>query len=235
MLLLLIILLSLLLLYTLIPFGLSRLGGIGVFQKASHDERLAFTFDDGPDPVYTNELLDLLQKYQVKASFFVVGSRAEQYPEVIRRIYKEGHLIGIHNYVHRSNWLMTPWRVKQGVAKTADILEGITGERPVYYRPPWGALNIFDLFIHKDFRLILWSVMAGDWRSKGGKDKILHHLRKNIKLGSVILLHDCGVTFGAEEEAPKYTIQALKQLIKELIEKGHSFARIDEMVIKEKR
>ena len=235
MLLFLFILFFLLLLYTLIPFGLSRWGGIGVFQRAGNDERLAFTFDDGPDPVYTNELLDLLQKYQVKASFFVVGSRAEQYPEVIQRMYREGHLIGIHNYVHRSNWLMTPWRVKQGVMKTADTLEKITGERPVYYRPPWGMLNFFDFFIHKDFRLILWSVMAGDWRSKGGKDKILHRLRKKIKPGSVILLHDCGVTYGADEDAPKYTIQALKQLIKELLEKGYSFTRIDEMVKKEKR
>ncbi len=235
MLLFLFILVSLLVLYTFLPFALSRWGGIGVFQKACYDERLAFTFDDGPHPVYTNELLDLLQKYQVKASFFVVGSRAEHYPEVIRRMHKEGHLIGIHNYVHRSNWLMTPWRVKQGVERTADIVEKITGERPVYYRPPWGMLNIFDFFIHKEFRLILWSVMAGDWRSKGGKEKILHRLHANIKPGSVILLHDCGVTFGADEDAPANTIAALKHLIKELSEKGYSFMRIDEMLSNEKR
>ncbi|XJZ28270.1 polysaccharide deacetylase family protein [Bacillota bacterium Lsc_1132] len=222
--------LILLLLYTIVPFIASRWVGIGVFQRSYRDERLALTFDDGPDPVYTNELLDLLKENQVKASFFVVGERAQQYPDIIRRMYREGHLIGVHNYVHRSNWLMAPWQVKQGVKKTADIIEDITGSRPVYYRPPWGMLNLFDLFLHKNFQIILWSVMVGDWRSKGGEKKIINRLREKITPGATIVLHDCGVTKGADEDAPKYTIKALRQLFKEMPVKNYSFIRIDEML-----
>lgn len=228
------ILLFLLALYTIIPFVLSRLFGIGVSQSSSGEMQLALTFDDGPDPIYTNELLDVLKEYNVKASFFIVGSRAEQYPDIIRRIHEERHLIGIHNYVHRSNWLMAPWQVKRGIEKTADLLEEITGKRPQYYRPPWGMLNLMDFFIHKDYRIILWSVMADDWRSKGGEKKVIHHLRSQIKPGAIILLHDCGVTWGADEEAPEHTIEALRQLLPELSKKGFSFLRVDEM-LNEKR
>lgn len=223
-------LLLLLFFYTVIPYILSRWFGLSVFQRGLPERFIALTFDDGPDPVYTNELLDLLKEHEVKASFFVVGSRAEKYQEIIQRMDREGHLIGIHNYVHRSNWLMAPWQVKRSVEKTATTIEKITGKEPTFYRPPWGMLNLFDYSIHKRFRIILWSIMVGDWRSEGGEKKIITRLRAKIKPGAVILLHDCGVTWGADEDAPKYTIEALRQLLQELPQQGYSCVRIDEML-----
>ncbi|WML43470.1 polysaccharide deacetylase family protein [Neobacillus sp. PS3-40] len=225
-----IIFLVLFLLYTVIPYILSSWAGFGVYRKGIRTRQIAFTFDDGPSPTYTNELLDLLNQHQIKASFFVVGSKAENYPEIIQRMYREGHLIGIHNYVHQSNWFMSPWKVKQGLEKSVQVIENIIGVKPTFYRPPWGVLNLFDFFIHKKYRIILWSLMVGDWRSKGGSKKIESRLLERVKPGDIVLLHDCGDTWGANEDAPQFTIEALKRVILELSKQGYTYSRVDEMI-----
>ncbi|MBU8918421.1 polysaccharide deacetylase family protein [Bacillus sp. FJAT-29953] len=219
----------LLALYWLIPFILSAGFSIGVLKRKETSEKIAFTFDDGPNRIFTPQLLDLLKKYNIKATFFVLGSKAEKYPELIARMHEEGHLIGMHNYVHKSNWVMGPWTIRKQLGKTAAIIENITGERPIYYRPPWGLLNLFDFFLMKKYKMIHWSVMAEDWRSKGGSEKIKTRLIRDIKNGDVVLLHDCGETFGADQDAPANTIDALKDVFKELSSQGKSCVRIDEL------
>ncbi|MCQ6279381.1 polysaccharide deacetylase family protein [Bacillus sp. EB600] len=219
----------LLVIYLFLPYLLTAGLGIGVLKRNDHSEKIAFTFDDGPNPIYTPQLLDLLKSYHIKATFFVLGSKAEKYPELIARIHEEGHLIGMHNYVHRSNWGMSPWAIRCQLNKTAAIIEGITGIRPNYYRPPWGLLNLFDLLLMKKYRIVHWSVMAEDWRSRGGSEKVKMRLLKNIKKGDVILLHDCGETWGADEDAPINTINALKMVLKEVTNRGLTCVRIDEI------
>lgn len=219
-----------LLLYTALPFLLTFGFEIGVLRYRCNSTKIAFTFDDGPHPTYTPILLDLLKQHDIKATFFVVGSRAEKYPELLIRMKREGHQIGIHNYIHQSNWLMSPWKVRKGVDQTAAIIEQITEERPSIYRPPWGLLNLGDFFMLKSYHIILWSVMAEDWKSKGGSAKIKQKLLNKIKGGDVILLHDCGETPGADSDAPLYTIDALKDVLPLMATKGLSCVRIDEMV-----
>ncbi|MFC4411253.1 polysaccharide deacetylase family protein [Chungangia koreensis] len=222
------VLIFLLLLYTVIPYALSRGLGLNVLKRGHEKNKIAFTFDDGPDPIYTHMLLDLLKTNDVKATFFVVGSKAEKHPEIIQRMHNEGHLIGIHNYVHRSNWFMSPWRVRKGVENTAKIIEGITGIKSSYYRPPWGMLNLFDMVNKGKYRIILWSIMAEDWRTSGGSNKIKNRLSK-IKGGDIILLHDCGDTPGAEIDAPLNTINALKDVLLTVRAKGYTCVRVDEL------
>ncbi|MEK5173932.1 polysaccharide deacetylase family protein [Heyndrickxia sp. FSL W8-0496] len=217
------------LLYTVIPYFLTSGLGMKVFKRGKKSNKIAFTFDDGPGPIYTPILLDLLKKNEVRATFFVVGSKAEKHPELIGRMHQEGHLIGIHNYIHHSNWFMSPWKVRKGLEDTAKIIENITGVRPVYYRPPWGMLNLFDLFQLGKYKIILWSVMAKDWRTSGGSEKI-KHLLANIKGGDVILLHDSGDTLGAELDAPMNTINALKDILIQLRAKELICVRLDELL-----
>jgi len=225
----LLVIVFLILLYTVIPYILSRGLGLKVCKRGSDQEKIAFTFDDGPDPNYTPILLDLLKKNKVKATFFVVGYKAEKHPELIKRMHQEGHLIGIHNYIHRSNWLMSPWKVRKGLEDTAKIIEHFTGEKPIFYRPPWGMLNLLDFIKKGKYKIILWSIMAQDWRTSGGSDKIKHRL-SNIKGGDVILLHDCGDTLGAEIEAPRNTINALKDVLKTVEKRGFTCVRVDDLV-----
>jgi peptidoglycan-N-acetylglucosamine deacetylase len=217
------------LLYTVIPYILSRGLGMKVFKRGSESAKIAFTFDDGPDPMYTPILLDLLKQNEVKATFFVVGAKAEKHPGIIRRMHQEGHLIGIHNFVHHSNWFMSPWKVRKGLEDTAKIIEHITGVRPIYYRPPWGMLNLFDFVKRSKYKIILWSIMAEDWRTSGGSEKIKNRLC-NIKGGDVILLHDCGDTPGAKLDAPRNTIDALKDVLKTVKTKGFTCVTVDELV-----
>ncbi|WP_313897321.1 polysaccharide deacetylase family protein [Bacillus cereus group sp. BfR-BA-01380] len=134
--------LFLLALYWLVPYILTAGVGIGVLKRKDSSAKIAFTFDDGPNPIYTPQLLDLLKINNMKATFSVVGSKAEQYPELIERIQAEGHLIGMYNYVHKSNWIMDLWMIRRHLRKSASTIENITGERSSYYRPPWGCYSL---------------------------------------------------------------------------------------------
>lgn len=214
--------------YTIIPTFMIRLFGIGVYKKGALSRGIALTFDDGPDPEYTPRLLDLLKRHKIKATFFVLGSKAEKYPELIARMHEEGHLVGVHNYVHWANALMTPKRVRVQLNHSVDVIESITGERTIYYRPPWGVINIFDFLLMKRFRMILWSIIVGDWRNGGDKRKIKQRLLSKLKGGAVIVLHDSGQTFGADRDAPTYMLEALHEFIAEASSRGYSFLRVDE-------
>jgi peptidoglycan/xylan/chitin deacetylase (PgdA/CDA1 family) len=222
--------------YMFIPWVITRIFGLGVFRKGLVRREVAFTFDDGPDPKYTPPLLDMLKKHNVKATFFVLGQKAELNPDIIQRIHEEGHQIGIHNYIHASNWLMTPWTVKkEHIYRSADIIETITGSRPTYYRPPWGIINVWDFFLKKEYQIVFWSLMAYDWRSHISKKKLKSKLLRKITDGSVILLHDSGETFGADHDAPFHMLEALDQVLADLKLRGFQGVRIDEMMHYEER
>lgn len=213
--------------YTIIPTLLVRLFGLGVYKEGRADRCIFLTFDDGPDPQYTPQLLDLLKRYDIRATFFVLGSKARQHPELILRMHEEGHLIGIHNYSHWANALLTPARVRKQIDDAAKEVEAIVGVKPVYYRPPWGVINLFDFLLLKQFRMVLWSLIVGDWRSSGGAVRIKRRLDSRFKDGAVIVLHDSGRTFGANEDAPAYMLQALQQFLEEMTQRRYTFLRVD--------
>ncbi|GIO55787.1 polysaccharide deacetylase family protein [Paenibacillus rhizosphaerae] len=216
--------------YAFIPGLITRIFGFRVFRRGITEHEYALTFDDGPDSVYTPKLLDLLKRYNAKATFFVVGSHAEQHPEIVKRIYDEGHLIGIHNYVHKSNWLMRPGTVKKQIMKTDKVIHTITGERSSYYRPPWGIVNLFDFAKRSQFKIVLWSSMFGDWRERIGADRLTERMLNKLQPGEVMLLHDCGLTAGANPDAPQQMLIALERVLEEAERRGMKAIRIDEMI-----
>jgi peptidoglycan/xylan/chitin deacetylase (PgdA/CDA1 family) len=216
--------------YAFIPGMISRIFGYRVFRKGIGRTDYALTFDDGPDPHYTPLLLDLLQRYEVKATFFVVGAHAEQHPGIIKRMHDEGHLIGIHNYVHKTNWLMRPATVRRQIQRTDDIIYNITGERSTYYRPPWGIVNLFDFSKRRQVQIVLWSAMFGDWKEKLGADRLTEKLIAKLNPGEVMLLHDCGTTLGADPKAPEHMLIALERMLEEARKRGLRSIRVDEMI-----
>jgi len=217
--------------YTIVPWVATRLLGIGVFRKGKADNRIALTFDDGPDPLYTPQLLDLLKKHEAKATFFVLGSKAELYPDLIARMHREGHQIGIHNYEHHSNWFLAPWSVRRRhVDRSAEVVATITGDRPTFYRPPWGILSLLDLFWLRPYKIVMWSVMPKDWRSRVGSARLKARLLAGIRDGSIVLLHDSGDTFGADRDAPAHMLKALDEVLTGIRERGIKPVRVDELL-----
>ncbi|GKU75624.1 polysaccharide deacetylase family protein [Paenibacillus sp. L3-i20] len=216
--------------YAFLPGLISRTFGFRVFKKGRVKKEIALTFDDGPDPTYTPLLLDLLARYNAKATFFVVGSHAEEQGELLRRMQKEGHVIGIHNYIHKSNWLMRPKSVKRQIERTNDIIEQAVGKRSIYYRPPWGIINVFDYSNLGYLQIILWSAMFGDWRIRLGAEGLKRRMMKKLRPGEVMLLHDCGMTFGANKDAPRNMLIALEAYLAEGEKRGYTFVGIDEMI-----
>ncbi|MCC3378864.1 polysaccharide deacetylase family protein [Paenibacillus farraposensis] len=213
--------------YAFIPALLSRLFGFRVFRRGKSEQEYALTFDDGPDPVYTPQLLDLLKRFDAKATFFVVGLNAEKHPELLQRMHEEGHLIGIHNYVHKSNWLMRPVTVRRQIAQTEAVIRRVTGEGTTFYRPPWGIVNFFDISKSNGRRIVLWSSMFGDWKASIGAKQLAERMLKKLRGGEVMLLHDCGTTLGADEEAPQNMLIALEELLTAAQERQMRSVRVD--------
>lgn len=216
--------------YAFLPGFISRMFGFRVFSRGIAEREISLTFDDGPHPVYTPRLLDLLKAHGAHATFFVVGAHAEKHPDIVRRMHEEGHDIGIHNYVHRSNWIMGPVSVRRHVVRTGDIVERITGTRPRYYRPPWGIVNVFDFIGRGKPQIVLWTALFGDWKLKVGAERLYGKIRRKLQPGAVLLLHDCGDTFGADPDAPANTIDAVGRILEDGKREGLRFVGIGEMM-----
>ena len=207
-----------------------RVSEWGITKRIKADG-IALTFDDGPNPEYTVQLLDLLKKYGVKATFFVVGSKVNRNPEIIKRMNLEGHTIGIHHYYHTSSWFLSPFQLKKQLKWTEKIITKYTNEKVIFYRPPWGHFNLFTPFLGKKYKVIMWSDIFGDWKVKNCKNELLGQLRTTESEGSILLLHDCGETWGADKYAPLYMMKSLEIFLKESQEKGTRFITLKDLLI----
>lgn len=217
-------------LYTVIPTLLVKVFSIGVTKKGGKSNAVALTFDDGPNPLFTPLLLDLLEEHQIKATFFVVGAKAEKYPEILKRINEEGHEIGVHHYKHISNWLLGPFGYQRNLTKSIAAINGITGKKPLYYRPPWGHFNVFTLFFRQNLKVVMWSHISQDWKIHKGETELYDKLKQVDAAGDIILLHDCGETFGADREAPAFMLSALERFIIERKANGVQFLTVTSMI-----
>ncbi|KNF07586.1 polysaccharide deacetylase [Gottschalkia purinilytica] len=187
---------------------------------------VTLTFDDGPNPVYTPQILDVLKKHNVKANFFVLGKHAEKYPDIILRMKKEGHEIGNHSYSHINVEKSSIEEIKAEIIKTQEIVKNITGENPKLLRPPYGLYNgkIINMSKEMDLKIVLWTYYQDpkDWSSPG-VDHIVEIVTTKIKNGDIILLHD-------HNEKESHTVEALKTIIPKLTEMGYEFVTISELL-----
>ena len=198
-------------------------------QQMTQEKVLYLTFDDGPHPVYTEKLLDLLQRYGIKATFFVVGAFAAEYPHLVLRMEQERHTIGLHSMTHKSAMIQTPSYTRWDFARSLEIMEDL-GILTEYYRPPWGHVNWFTFGQMKanGLKKVLWDVMADDWKESSTVEKMQYTLLKDAKDGSIICLHDGRGDGPVQKEAPLRMIQTLEQTIPIWLEEGYRFAVIDE-------
>lgn len=168
----------------------------GLYLKAvcvgkTDNRKIAITFDDGPSE-NTSALIDLLAKHNVKASFFLVGEKAEKHIEIVKKMTDANHTIGNHSQNHRFYFpIMSVKKIIRNIASAQEVIKQINGTEPIYFRPPFGVTNPLISRALNNFNLIVvgWSVRSFDTIKKN-PDKILDRIKKRMKPGSIILLHD---------------------------------------------
>lgn len=192
-------------------------------------KRLVLTFDDGPNPIYTQKVLDILKDTRTRATFFVVAKQAAQYPNLIYRMQKEGHSIGLHSLEHRHAYVSSYSYMKYDFSESMELLKDLQCDIK-YYRPPWGARNLFTgSFIKKHhLKMVLWDVIVGDWKASKTPEIIAKNILKKVFDGAIICLHDGGENYGGDKGTPFNTIDALKMVIPKLKEEGYEFVTVEE-------
>ncbi|MGL5958236.1 MAG: polysaccharide deacetylase family protein [Phocaeicola sp.] len=155
-------------------------------------DAVALTFDDGVNPDTTPEVLQVLKRHRAKATFFLIGERAEAYPDLVRQIVAEGHTIGNHSYYHRWNFpLGSEEKIEEEMSRCQMILEKITGERVSLFRPPFGVTNpnVARAVRKSGLQSIGWSIRSFDTMGHE-KEKVVKRVLRQLKPGKVVLLHD---------------------------------------------
>ncbi len=182
-------------------------------------KQIALTFDDGPDEIYTPMLLDGLKERNIKATFFLLGKQVEKYPDIVKRISNEGHLIGCHSYEHVNFREIPEETACEQIQSACSLIYDLTGVFPSFIRPPYGA---WPSCLDEDFCMIpvLWDIDPLDW-SVSDADLIASRILRKAGDSDIILLHD----------ASESSVQAAFQVIDTLEKENFEFVTVDELII----
>lgn len=197
-----------------------------VYSSHENESRkIAITFDDGPHPRYTAEILDILAEHGAHATFFIIGDNAKNYPDLLSRIQKEGHEIGNHTYLHRNLQKTTPDIIRKQILDAEQTILELTDQRTKLLRPPGGLYDqeVCDTARSLDYEVILWTIDTKDW-THPTVDEIVEKVEANIKTGDIILCHD----FIGGGSTP--TPDALRRIIPDLTREGYEFVTVSELI-----
>jgi peptidoglycan/xylan/chitin deacetylase (PgdA/CDA1 family) len=226
---------------SLIIFVLTIILGFSVVASAEDSKgevnvhRVALTFDDGPSPIYTPRILNVLKKNNVKATFFVLGKCVKLFPDVLRRIYADGHLIGNHTYHHKRLTTISPKEIEKEVRDTEKLIKEVICENnpncdfepPKFMRPPYGAKNakVKEVVKSMGYKLVLWNTGSDDCyivNHKLGFHKIVETIfSQKRRYKEIVLMHDSGGN-------RTYDVQALSYIIQEYKKRNYEFVTVDE-------
>lgn len=188
-------------------------------EKKTEKKRIALTFDDGPHPIYTPQMLELLKEEQVPATFFLLGENVELYGDVVKEIAKEGHLIGNHTYHHVQVTSLSLEEACKEIQETSDLIEELTGTGTEYVRPPFGTWNE-ELEERLNLIPVMWSIDTKDWTTQN-VDWIVRETVKHAEDHDIILMHD----------SYQSTVDAVKRVIEQLEAEGFEFVTVDEIIM----
>ncbi|WP_053083744.1 polysaccharide deacetylase family protein [Rubeoparvulum massiliense] len=196
-----------------------------IFRSNTEQKVVAITFDDGPDPTYTPQILQRLQFHQVPATFFMLGSQAERYPAIVREVQQQGHEIGNHGYHHLQLENLSKEHIQREIQRTNQVIQRITGKPVRYYRPPNGVIThqVLQAVEAEGQLLIFWSVDPKDWSLKRTAEVIAKSVQGKVKPGDIILFHDGGLNQQA-------LLSALDSLILDLKAEGYRFVTIPQLL-----
>lgn len=189
-----------------------------VTPKPATDKKIALTFDDGPHPKVTKQILKTLEKYDAKATFFVVGQEVKEHPEILKAVYNAGHEIGNHTFNHEKLTTLQPEDIKQQIQSTDAIIKSTIGQRATVFRPPYGS---YDETITDQLNVpnVLWTIDTLDWKHRDSKKTVLA-VKEGAKNGSIVLMHDIHQT----------TADALDEILATLQKQGYEFVTVSELL-----
>jgi peptidoglycan-N-acetylglucosamine deacetylase len=180
-------------------------------------QHVYLTFDDGPDPRWTPQILDLLAQAQMHATFFAIGECAQREPVLLRSVAAAGHAVGNHTFSHRHPWLMRSRAARAQVRDGAQALSDVLGREPFLYRPPHGRTRpcmTYEAHLHGE-RVVMWDRSAIDWGWLGTAPRIAGRLAR-VRAGDIVLMHDgCN-----RHNRPDQLLQALPEFLRELTRRG---------------
>lgn len=188
-------------------------------QGGEEHPRIALTFDDGPNSTWTPKLLEGLKERGVKATFFVIGEKAEQNPDLIKQMFDEGHIVGNHTFTHVQLTRLNDVEACEEITKTNEILKEITGTYPQFIRPPFGSWND-NLECGITMFPVMWTIDTLDWTTKN-TDKVVNKAVSQARDNAIILLHD----------NYESSVDAALRIVDELQEKGYEFVTVEELLL----
>ena len=194
------------------------------YKKENSYMKIALTFDDGPHPRYTPQILDVLDQYGIKATFFVVGVNAKYYPDALSDVIKRGHEIGNHTYSHPHVSCLNTATLTDEVELCESMIYGLTDYKTKLFRPPEGMIDadVRTVLRSLDYKVILWDIDTRDWAHES-PERIAEYVISNIASGDIILMHDY-----VAHNSP--TVDAIKIFIPALLEKGYKFVVVSELI-----
>lgn len=197
-----------------------------VWSVRTSQKVVALTFDDGPHPVFTPRILDILDKYHVKATFFMVGKSMDAHPDIVREVIRRGHVVGNHTYTHPRNIdLDTEAQMIRELDKCEQVIERLTGNRALLFRPPRGLVDgaAFAIADEEGYRTILWSVCA-DHHDAQTPELMAQRVIERNRPGGIILAHDGTYPMRWKDVA------ATPLIIEALQKQGYRFVTIPELL-----
>ncbi len=176
------------------------------------------TFDDGPHPIHTREVLQLLNQYDAKATFFMLGSQVEEYPHITAQVAASGHEIGSHTWSHKNLTTLSEEEAIEGISLGVVAIEDAIGYQPTHFRPPFGERNAnVDQLV--GMPSVLWTIDTRDWNTRT-PESIFQIVKTNASNGQIVLMHDIYDT----------TVEALDPILKHLTLEGYQFVTISELI-----
>ena len=188
-----------------------------ISEETSPKKKVALTFDDGPNPETTRKILNTLEKYNAKATFFMIGSRVASYPEIVKDMKEAGHELGNHTWNHIDLTKSSTKEIASEINNTSNAIELASGKKPTVFRPPYGAVND-SLRSQSTMPVVLWDVDTLDWKHRDSAH-LLAHVKENVKDGSTVLMHDIHAS----------TANGLDAVLAYLQEEGFSFVTVSEL------
>lgn len=196
-----------------------------VFSKSREPtKKIALTFDDGPHPRYTERILNILDKYDVKATFFVIGVNIQNYPAPLKKIYDGGHEIGNHSFSHDNQNDLNSDNAMTEMKKCEDLIIKEVGVTPKVFRPPRGVCNsdVIDAAKTLGYSVALWNVDTLDWKGTPSA-VIVNTVEKYVHGGDIILMHDY-------TSLKNTTCEALEIMIPRLLAEGYEFVTVSQLI-----